>query len=469
MAKLSVLLLDDTPEAATSFSALLAEGGLPSTVVGNVNDIFARLSDSKVDILCIHSDSCGDLLSGFRQITNQNPDLPVVVLSCNPSVNEAVAVTRCGVWEYLDTPEAAFQAVKMIGGSIEAKAVSPGQTNSKASRQGSSDHNGRGAGRTGGLNSIIGASQVMEKVFDLIEKVADTDSTILVQGESGTGKELIAKALHFEGERHAGPFVPVNCGAIPGELLESELFGHEKGAFTNAVRTRVGRFELAHGGTVFLDEIAEMSPMLQVKLLRVLQERQFERVGGAKTIESDFRVIAATNRNLEEEVKQGRFREDLYYRLNVIQIEAPPLRNRIHDIPLLAEFFIDRYNNARRRTITGFSSEALQALQAYGWPGNVRELENVVERLVILAADDQVSRNDLPERFLSPSSSTPAQVELAEDGIHLNQVVTEFEKGIIEQALGKTDWVKNRAAKLLHINRTTLIEKMKRYNMVKPT
>ncbi|OIP45941.1 MAG: sigma-54-dependent Fis family transcriptional regulator [Desulfobacterales bacterium CG2_30_60_27] len=308
----------------------------------------------------------------------------------------------------------------------------------------------------------------MHKVFELITKVADTDTTVLIQGESGTGKELIARALHAEGQRHAAPFVPVNCGAIPGELLESELFGHEKGAFTHAVRTRIGRFELANGGTVFLDEIGEMSPMLQVKLLRVLQEREFERVGGTRTISSDFRVIAATNRDLEEDVASGRFREDLFYRLNVIQIEAPPLRHKVEDIPLLADYFIGKFNRARKRRVSGFTPEAMAVLRTYAWPGNVRELENVVERLLILAPGNRIGVEDLPERFMMSGPALASDsVHLGGAGLCLSEVVTQFEKGIIEQALNRTGWVKNRAAKLLQVNRTTLIEKMKRYQMVR--
>ncbi|MBI5559353.1 MAG: sigma-54-dependent Fis family transcriptional regulator [Deltaproteobacteria bacterium] len=314
---------------------------------------------------------------------------------------------------------------------------------------------------------VIGQSKVLLDVFTIIEKVCNTNTTVLIQGESGTGKELIAQALHYGSDRKNGPFVPVNCGAIPGELLESELFGHEKGAFTHAIRTRLGRFELADSGTVFLDEVAEMSPMLQVKLLRVLQEKQFERIGGTKTIISDFRVIAATNKNLEDEVSKGRFREDLYYRLTVVPIKAPPLRDRISDIPLLAEYFIEKFNRSKKRAISGISEEAMRHLLRYPWPGNVRELENVVERMVLLSHGERIGCDDLPERILRPEKRVEHTGEIPQQGFCLSDQVAEFEKGLIVQALDQTNWVKNRAAKLLNVNRTTLLEKMKRYGIEK--
>ena len=320
--------------------------------------------------------------------------------------------------------------------------------------------------------NIVGVSDKMKKVFALVERVCDADTTVLVRGESGTGKELIAQALHYQGGRRDGPFVPVNCGAIPGELLESELFGHEKGAFTHAIRTRLGRFELADGGTVFLDEISEMSPMLQVKLLRVLQERQFERIGGTKTINSDFRVIAATNRDLEEEVSKGVFREDLYYRLNVIPIEAPPLRERQDDVDLLVKHFIGKFTNFKNKQITGVSPEVLSCLRRYRWPGNVRELENVIERMVILSMADELTLEDLPERILAGDGGTSVakqQIgEIPAEGFVLSKTVADFEKKLILQALDQTGWIKNRAAKLLNVNRTTLIEKLKRYEIIAP-
>ncbi|MBU0483880.1 MAG: sigma-54 dependent transcriptional regulator [Proteobacteria bacterium] len=328
------------------------------------------------------------------------------------------------------------------------------------------------SGNQKGLAKIIGRSKKMEKLVSLVKKICDTDTTVLLQGESGTGKELVAQALHYESSRRHGHFVPVNCGAIPGELLESELFGHEKGAFTHAIRSRIGRFELADGGTIFLDEIAEMSPMLQVKILRVLQEKQFERIGGMKTINSDFRVVAATNRDLEQEVAAGRFREDLFYRLNVIPVETPPLRERVTDIPLLIENFINKMNRSKKKTISGFAPDAMEVLLNYSWPGNVRELENVVERVVILAADDVITMDDLPEKLLGASVRSGGRVEavdeIPEQGFSLSKVVTDFEKRFIVQALDQSGWVKNRAAKLLDVNRTTLLEKMKRYKIMPP-
>jgi transcriptional regulator with GAF, ATPase, and Fis domain len=329
------------------------------------------------------------------------------------------------------------------------------------------ENNVRQTAHSSSYPRIIGQSRILLDVFQIIEKVCNTNTTVLIQGESGTGKELIARALHYGSDRRTGPFMPVNCGAIPAELLESELFGHEKGAFTHAIRTRPGRFELADGGTVFLDEIAEMSPMLQVKLLRVLQEKRFERIGGTKTIVSDFRTIAATNKDLEEEVARGRFREDLYYRLAVIPIKAPRLADRVSDIPLLVEYFIEKFNSSRKKAIAGISDEAMGYLLRYPWPGNVRELENIVERMVLLGQGTRITKADLPERILQQEGRGRHAGEIPAQGLCLNDEVAEFEKRLIVQALDQTGWVKNRAAKLLQVNRTTLLEKMKRYGIAK--
>jgi len=393
---------------------------------------------------------------------------------------------------------------------------------------------------------LIGQSKVILRVFELIKKVADNDSTLLILGESGTGKEVVAKASHFLSSRANKPFIPINCGAIPEALLESELFGHERGAFTGANNIRQGRFELAHTGTIFLDEISEMPYPLQVKLLRAIQEREFERVGGSKSIKVDVRIIAAANVDLEEAVLEKRFRKDLFYRLNVIPINLPPLRERQGDIPIFIAHFIDRFNRKKQKAITGLSKEASEILERYSWPGNIRELENIIERMVILANGATIGLDDLPERIVSmansqsppqtarteplayqlnavsmeekadlfspvmtmpigitnepssqfapdllrPEESLPnkkpvippdelalfsqPQIEavhwpmglfplaIPDEGVYFVEIVEAFENRLIDEALKKANGVKSRAAQLLHLNRTTLVEKLKR-------
>ena len=315
-------------------------------------------------------------------------------------------------------------------------------------------------------HAIIGCSERMQAVFNLVDKGADSDSTILITGETGTGKGLVAKAIHQNSNRKNKPFISINCGAIPENLLESELFGHVRGAFTGATVSKSGKFELAHGGTIFLDEIGDMSPDLQVKVLKVLEEGEFEQVGGAKTIKVNVRVIAATHRDLPEEVKKGNFREDLFYRLYVIPIGLPALRERKSDIPYLVSYFIQMYNNKNNRNLEGISDNALEVMMHYGWPGNVRELRNVIERLVVLIGSGQISLNDLPKELKSANGyQTNQSIEITDEGICLNNAVTEFEKDLILQSLEKTKWVKNKAAKLLQLNRTTLVEKIKRHRI----
>ncbi len=344
---------------------------------------------------------------------------------------------------------------------------------------------------------FIGNSAAIRRVTELIEKVTNNDSTILLCGESGTGKEVVAKSIHYQGNRADKPFIPINCGAIPEALLESELFGHEKGAFTGANNIRLGRFELADGGTLFLDEISEMPYPLQVKLLRVLQELEFERVGGTKSIKVDVRIIAATNADLEVAVAEKRFRNDLFYRLNVIPITLPPLRKRREDIPLLMAHFLGRFNQKKQKQITGFLPEATNLFLTYPWPGNIRELENMVERVVILKDEGVITLEDLPEKItegcqglplpelpvaiVAPdapliSTETRASVpivsdsfEMPDQGIPFTEWVEVYENRLIDGALKKANGVKSRAAQLLGLNRTTLVEKLKRRNNEKPS
>jgi DNA-binding NtrC family response regulator len=306
------------------------------------------------------------------------------------------------------------------------------------------------------FGSILGKNSRMQEIYELISDVSDTDSTVLIQGESGTGKELIARAIHFNSYRKGKPFVVANCSAYSQNLLESELFGHEKGAFTGAIRRKIGRFELAHEGTVFLDEIGEISAPTQILLLRVLQDHRFERVGGEQTIEVDVRVIAATNKNLMEEMKKGNFREDLYYRLNVIPILVPPLRERKDDISLLASHFIQKFSQEKGREVREFSPEVMEILLAHSWPGNVRELENVIEHAIIVAKEGRILPKNLPTYILQAPLAGKGPVSLQD-----------FEKNLILRTLEETDWNKHQTAKRLRINRSTLYGKMKRYGLVR--
>ncbi len=394
-------------------------------------------------------------------IVEDEPDLMhvsgAIVMTGHGSIESAVEAMRKGATDYITKPVTLDQLRIVVKKALEVQRLQ--RENLLLRHQLKSKYR---------FENLVGTSSAMQQVFQLIEKVADAESTVLILGESGTGKELVARAIHFNSHRAEKSLIPVNCGAIPESLLESELFGHERGAFTGAARTRMGRFELANGGTVLLDEVGDMSPALQVKLLRVLQEHSFERVGGTKSIRVDVRIIAATNRNLEEAVTRGEFREDLYYRLSVIPLTLPPLRERKEDIPLLLQYFMDQFNRMRDRKLQGFSRNALHMLMNYHWPGNVRELENLVDRLVVLKGQGIIEPEDLPEKMrvtLTPAPPASA-VEIPEEGFCLDIAVREFERELILRALEKADGVKNKAAQLLGIKRTTLIEKLKRHSLL---
>ncbi len=335
------------------------------------------------------------------------------------------------------------------------------------------------------FRSLVGHSRTISQVRKLIEKVADTDANVLILGESGTGKEVVARNLHYYSSRRDKPFVPVNCGAIPGELLESELFGHEKGAFTGAISSRQGRFELAEGGTLFLDEIGDMPLSMQVKILRVIQERVFERVGSNKSIRTNVRIVAATHRVLEDEIESGRFREDLYYRLNVFPIEMPALRDRGEDIPLLIKELVTRMEHEQRGSVR-LTPSASTALTHYSWPGNVRELSNLMERLIIMYPYGVVDVRDLPEKFrghlteatetdeqdaesasFTPSEALPSAMRLPRAGLDLKEHLNQLEYSLIKQALDEAEGVVAHAAKRLQMRRTTLVEKMRKYGFTR--
>lgn len=314
--------------------------------------------------------------------------------------------------------------------------------------------------------TLIGKSSEIKQVLHTIDKVSVTDSTVLITGESGTGKELVAQSVHQKSPRRKKGMVTVNCSAIPATLLESELFGHEKGAFTGAHRLRLGRFERAHGGTIFLDEIGDMNPNLQVKLLRVIQEQTFERVGSTKSISANIRIIAATNKDLKKAIKDHTFREDLYYRLNVIPIWMAPLRKRKNDIPLLVNHFINKLSVHKKMGCKTLSRDSVMALARYHWPGNIRELENLLERLFVMVEGDSIETSDLPTHILEYRNEYQKDNPLfLENNFDFNQAVEDFQKNMIIQALQQTNWVKSKAAHLLKMNRTTLVEKIKKMNL----
>ncbi len=462
MAHESILIIEDNPDEALLLQAVLQEGGYHVEIAYDGVEGIEKLENSFFDVVI--TDLFMPKMDGLEvleYVVENNPETICIIITGKGTIKKAVEAIKKGAYDFLTKPYRHDEITLVIEKALETRRL-----------RRENEYLRRKLWQEWGYGEIIGKSRAMRQVFSLIEKVADTDSTILILGESGTGKELVARAIHQASHRREGPFIPVNCGAIPEELLESELFGHEKGAFTGAIKTRVGRFELAHGGTIFLDEVSEMSPKLQVKLLRVLQERTFERVGGTRSIQVDIRVIAATNRDLEKEVREGRFREDLYYRLNVIPIKLPPLRERREDIPLLIEHFLKRFAKRKNREVMSISKEALECLMRHDWPGNVRELENVIERMVILSNGETLTLEDVPEYILGQAGSSPLvnvdDFDIPEEGINLPRMVSEFEKRLILKALEKTGWVKNRAAKLLNINRTTLIEKMKKQKIMNP-
>jgi len=394
-----------------------------------------------------------DGLELLKNVKELNPEQLVILATGYGSVQTAVDAMKMGAFDYITKPLKDDLVRLTVSRALSFARLKEENVDLKDRLKDRFD-----------FGKMIGYSDSIKKVFEKIEKVARTDSTVLIHGESGTGKELVARAIHFNSDRKYKPLVPVNCGAIPEELLESELFGHEKGAFTGAIRMRVGRFELAQNGTIFLDEIGDMSPSLQVKVLRVIQEKQFERIGGVKTMTADVRIITATNQDLEELVKAKKFREDLYYRINVIPIFLPPLRDRGMDKAILANHFLKKFNQQKKKNVSRIDPDAMAALTAYSWPGNVREMENLIEMLVVMKENGAVTLEDLPNKIHKQSLLTPtaSHLDLPEEGIDFNKMLIEYERDLILKALNKCGGVKNKAAKMLNLKRTTLVEKLKR-------
>ncbi|MCB9643715.1 MAG: sigma-54-dependent Fis family transcriptional regulator [Myxococcales bacterium] len=383
-----------------------------------------------------------------------HPHIPTIVITAHGTVDNAVVALKKGAFDYITKP---FDINEMQ--LVVEKALHTRELN---------DRNYHPAPEEIGRYDIIGRSKQMMAVYDVISKVADTPSTVLITGESGTGKELIARALHQNSSRRNKPFIAINCAAIPQNLMESELFGHEKGAFTGAVSSKAGRFELAHEGTLFLDEIGEIPVEMQVKMLRALQEGQFERVGGIQTIHVGVRVIAATNQNLQEKIKQGTFRDDLFYRLNVVPIQLPPLRDRRSDIPLLVQHFVEKFNGRLKKSIEGVTPEALNSLQEYQWPGNIRELENVVERCMLFASGSQITLQELPPELLQSGQSGAMYIPPAiacDMSMSLPELwklqKERLEREMLRRALDQTQGNVTKAADLLGISRKSMQKKMK--------
>ena len=451
-----VIVIDDDETVRDVLTSFLSEKGHEVVASVNGQEGLERLLSESFDIALVDLVMPGiggmDIL---RELSSRNLKIPVIVITAYGTIQNAVESMKLGAFDYITKPFNLDEILIVIERALNLRRLE--RENLLLKRQLRKRYN---------FSGLIGDSIKMQRVYELIEKVADSDTTILITGESGTGKELVAKTIHYNSSRADGPFVPINCAAIPKDLLESELFGHEKGAFTGAINTRIGRFELANNGTLFLDEIGELDPSLQVKLLRVIQEREFERVGGVKTIKVDVRIIAATNRNLEEAVKEGRFREDLYWRLNVIPIHLPPLRERREDIPLLIDFFVKKFHRKGKGKALVFPPEVMTILLRYDWPGNVRELENLVERLNVLVSDEVVKPEDLPERFqkieFRGQEMEVLSPQISEEGIDLSKTLEEIERELILKALQKAGGVRSKAASLLGLNRTTLIEKLKR-------
>ncbi len=445
MSSTKIFIVDDELVMRKSLSGWLERDGYEVDTAESGEEAIEKLKKTRFDLLLVDIKMEG--ISGLdvlKHVMENDPDVAVVMITAYGSISTAIEAMKNGAHDYLLKPFDPDELGVLIEKIIEQQAQARENLFLKEQYK----------DRTR-FESMIGQSKPMQEVFDLIQDVSSMDSTVLITGETGTGKGLAAKAIHTNSPRSEGPFVLVNCGAIPEHLMESELFGHQKGAFTDAKETKKGRLELAHDGTLFLDEIGEISMRMQIDLLRVLEDRVFYRVGGTQPIEVDFRVVAATNRNLEKAIKNEIFREDLYYRLNVIAFEMPPLRERKEDIPLLAEHFLRRFSQETNKPVDKISRAAIDEMMLYEWPGNVRELENAIERAVVVGKEREICPADLPFR----RSDDPIFIP--------KNALKDIEKAHIEKILDNYQWNIAKSSKMLGIDRTTLYSKIKRYNIKK--
>ncbi len=457
----TILIVDDEPNYLVILSELLNEEGFETLTADNGRKALKIAKNTDLDL--VMTDMKMPDVDGFslmKSIKEYNQHLPVIMITAYGEVEKAVKAMRLGAYNYLTKPFNNDELVASINKAIEHYSLIKENLHLRQQIQ-----------TRYSFDKIIGKNRSMQEIYNLIERVAPTPTTLMISGESGTGKELVAKATHFNSPRKKAPFISVNCAALPESLLESEFFGHEKGAFTGAVNLRKGKFEAADGGTIFLDEIGEMALPLQAKLLRIIQEKQFERVGGNKPISVDVRIITATNKDLKEEVDKKRFREDLYYRLNVINIKLPALRERSDDIPLLADHFIQKYAKQAGRPGLHFSQEALKFLTTLPWEGNVRELENTIERASILCQNDQITPEDVhPDSTGSISIDWEENIDLNQfipNDAKLPEVLNEIEGKMVKRALAETNFVQTKAAKILGITKSLLQYKMRKFKIKK--
>lgn len=456
-----ILIVDDEAGIRDSLRLLL-QGSFDVSVAGDGAEALARVSELRPDLVLLDLlMPTIDGLETLKQLRERNAEMPVIMLTGAATVKSAVQAMKWGAVDYLNKPFDIEALTTLIVETLSARVAADGS--GPAERAEENQERSAPARRNAppaDFGTMIGRSDTMKEVFVKVTQVAERDTTVLITGESGTGKELIARQIHERSARHNKPFVAINCAAIPESLIESELFGHEKGAFTHAVERRLGHFELADGGTLFLDEIGELSLPVQVKMLRFLQEQEFYRVGRSKPIRVDVRIIAATNRGLEDLIAEKRFRQDLFYRINVINLALPPLRDRFDDIRPLVEYFIGKFSAHYGGRVLQFTPEALQVLVQYDWPGNVRELENVVESLMALAPSDVVGDGDLPRKLKTRASLETLKTNVFEGGMKFDDAEKIFETEMIVKALRKSEYVQTRAAEILGISRRILKYKM---------
>ncbi len=454
-----ILIADDEINIRRVLEAILKRDGYDVVTAANGIEALAGMGPGVHTVITDLKMPGLDGMALLKKLSHDYPDVPVVMITAHGSVENAVEAVKLGAFDYVEKPFDQEQIRQIVDKALKTYALAR--------------RDARPAEPAHGRFRLVGESPAIRQIYGVVEKVADTPSTVLITGESGTGKELIARALHEYSSRHSGPFIKINCAAIPKTLMESELFGYEKGAFTGAVGAKPGRFELAHGGTLFLDEIGEIPVEMQVKLLRVLQESEFERVGGIKTIKVDVRLVAATNRDLLAEVASGAFRDDLYYRLNVVPIPLPPLRDRREDIPLLVDHFIAKFNERLKKHIEGIEAEAMRRLVAYHWAGNIRELENVIERTMLFGEGPTIRAAELPAELLTGTLPALPTIDDRPSSPGLPAVVAgslkeavkaqteRVERELIQRALDETGGNVTQAARKLKISRKSLQTKMK--------